>query len=64
MQTYITVMMMLQAAAWKDILEKPVKPILNAIPNEHVVHYNEKKMFIEVIIDNEHRCKCIHTPLS
>ena len=54
-------MMMPPAAAWKDILGKSVKPILNAVSNEHLVDYNKKTTFIKVMIVNKHQHKCIHT---
>ena len=52
------------AGAWKEILEKPVKPILNVVANEQLVYFNGKITFIEVIINKEHHYKCIHMPLS
>ena len=55
--------MMPSAAPWKDILGKSIKPILNTIPNEHIVDYNKKTAFIEVIIIYEHQ-KNKNTPLS
>ena len=63
MHTYTTVMTMPPTANWKDILGKSVNPILNAVSNEHLVDYNKKITFIEVIIINEHQYKCLHTPL-
>ena len=47
MPAYSTVMMPLPTVARKKILGESVKPILSAIPNQHLVDYNEKAIFID-----------------
>ena len=44
---YFAVMMSLLTASWQEILEESVKQILNAIPNKHLVDYNEKATLID-----------------
>ena len=51
------------SSCMEGILGKSVKLIPNAIPNGHLVDYNKKTTFIEVIIINKYWCKCIQTPL-
>ena len=64
MHTYTTVMMMLPAAAWQDILGKSVKPSLNVITNEHLVNYNEKTIFSSLSINiNVNIYTTVMTPL-
>ena len=55
------------AGAWKGILEKPVKQILNIVAHNQLMYYNGTITFIEVIINKEHHdsdassCKAGHT---